>query len=67
MLKTIIVWIFIYVFAVSISFVSELTYKRRSLSAIKADAKGIIRRASLIFLVFLAATYVYWFLGITGE
>ncbi len=49
------------------SFISEITYKKRTLGEVKKDSKKIIRKTSFIYAVFVIATIVYQVLGITFE
>ena len=65
--KLIIVLVLIYPIILLLSFVSEFTYKKKTIDEIKKDSKQIIRTTSISYAVFIIATIVYQMLGITFQ
>lgn len=65
MLKIILIYGLIYLCCVFFMFVSEITYKKKSLSAVLKDYKSIIIKCTLIFGVFVIASAVYHVMGIS--
>ncbi len=61
------VLILIYPFCLLLSFISEITYKKRTFAEAKKSSKKIIKETSIIYAVFVIATIVYQVLGITFD
>ena len=57
----------LYVVGVFFTFLSEFTGKKRSLREIKKDYKNILKKFTLIYLIFVVASAIYYFLGIKTE
>jgi hypothetical protein len=56
-----------YMFVLFFSFLSELTYRKRSLADIKADKWKIFWRATISFVVLIVASFIYHILGIGAK
>ena len=65
--KLIIVLVLIYPIILLLSFVSEFTYKKKTIDEIKKDSKQIIRTTSITYAGFIIAAIVYQMLGITFQ
>ena len=57
------IYLGIYIVGLFFTFLSEITYKKRKAKDVKNDFKSIFRRASIIYLVFVLASILYYFLG----
>lgn len=51
--------IILYIVVIGVSFMSEVTYNKRSVHDVKQDWKQIVIRTSLIFSVFLVASFIW--------
>ena len=60
----VLIWLGLYALAVALSFLSEITYKKKSLGQVKGEAKSIFIKTTIMFLVMLVATYIYAYFGI---
>lgn len=65
--KIILMGLLLYVVGVFFTFLSEFTGKKRSLREIKKDYKNILKKFTLIYLIFVVASAIYYFLGIKTE
>jgi hypothetical protein len=66
-IKNIPIIIGLYIIVLFFSFVSEYTYKKKSFSEIKENAKSIIFEATIIFIVMIIASIIYFQLGIKAD
>jgi hypothetical protein len=57
----------LYFIALLFSFVSEVTYKKRSIHYVRQDWRRIVIQASIMFVVFLIASIVWKVLGLNGK
>jgi len=67
MLRVVLIYLGIYVVGLALSFVSEITYKKRAISDVRGDWKRIVRQASIIFCVFVVGSIVWGVLGIESQ
>lgn len=54
--------IVIYIIGTALTFLSEITYKGRTISEVRKDYKYIIKRSSLIFLILVFSSIIYYVL-----
>ena len=66
-MKIVLIFLTIYIVGLFFSFLSEITYKKRKFSEVKKDYKRIWRNATIVYCIFIAATAIYYFLGIKTE
>ena len=52
----------IYIIGTALTFLSEITYKGRTISEVRKDYKSIIKRSSLMFLVLVFSSIIYYIL-----
>jgi len=64
---TIIILVLIYLLILFFTFLSEVTYHKKTLKEVRLNSKQIIIRTTIIFAVMLFATYLYHYLGIKTE
>lgn len=57
----------LYIVALFFSFVSEVSYKKRSIADVRQDWKGIVYQTSIMFAVFVVASIIWNFYGHKGE
>jgi hypothetical protein len=57
----------LYLVALVLSFVSEVTYKKRSIHDVRQGWRVIVIQTSIIFAVFVVASIVWNVLGLKGE
>ena len=57
----------LYIIGLFFTFLSEFTYKKRSLLEVREDFGKIIKKFTLIYFVFLISSLIYYFLGIRTE
>lgn len=62
-LKLAMMFVGLYVVALVFSFVSEVTYKKRSIAEVRQDWKGIVSRTSIMFAVFVVASIIWSLYG----
>ena len=60
MWKIITIILVLYLIAIVLSFINEVTYKKRSPGDVIKDSKKIIIKTSLIFLIFILASIIYF-------
>jgi Na+-transporting methylmalonyl-CoA/oxaloacetate decarboxylase gamma subunit len=63
-LKLFFVFILLYLLILFLTFISEVTYKKRTIPEVRNDIKKIIMKTSILYLVFIAATIFYQLIGI---
>ena len=63
-IKNLLIIIGLYIIALILSFVSEYTYKKKSIAEIKENAKGIFLKITILFAIMIIASFVYMKLGI---
>ena len=66
-MKIVLIFLAIYVVGLFFSFLSEITYRKRTISEVKKDYRRIWRNATIIYCIFVVATSIYYFLGIKTE
>jgi hypothetical protein len=66
-IRNLLIIIGLYLFALIFSFVSEYTYKKKSITEIKENAKEIIFKITILFAIMIIASFVYAKLGIKAE
>jgi hypothetical protein len=57
----------IFILGLIASFISEVTYKKRSLREIRQDWKNIVIQGLIIFAVFTVSSIVWMLLGKSGD
>lgn len=67
MLKIIFLFIFVFLAIVVFSFLSEIIYKRRSLSSVIKDYKKILIKSFFGTFVLIVATFIYMYFGLNFE
>jgi hypothetical protein len=67
LLKTVVIWVGIYFIALLFSFVSKVTYKKRSINDVRQDWKSIVIQTSIMFAVFMVASILWGVWGLKGE
>jgi hypothetical protein len=65
--KLAMIFVGLYVIALVFSFVSEVTYKKRSIADVRQDWKRIVSRTTIIFAVFVIASIIWSFYGPKGK
>ncbi len=63
-MKLFLTFAMIYLLILLLSFLSEVTYKKRTIAEVKNDAKSIIKKASIVYIVFIGATVFYHLAGV---
>jgi len=62
-LKVAMIVVWLYALALVFSFVSEVTYKKRSIAEVRQDWKGIVTRTSIMFAVLAVASIIWSIYG----
>ena len=57
-------FLLIYLLVLLFSFISELTYKKRTIAEIRNNAKSIVKNASILYFIFVVASIVYQLAGV---
>jgi hypothetical protein len=62
MLRAAAIWVCLYLVCLLFSFISEVTYKKRSIKEVRQDWKQIASRTTVTFMVFAIASiiWLYW-------
>ncbi len=66
MYKNILIFVLLYFLAIFFSIVSEITYKKRNLRDVIYDFKQIWYKSSILFLIFIMASIIYYFFGVNS-
>ena len=64
MLKSILVYLVLYLLVIFFSFLSELIFRKVSFGRLRKNYKKVLLKSSLIFLIFVIASLFYQFMGI---
>ncbi|HBA71103.1 MAG TPA: hypothetical protein DER40_12845 [Geobacter sp.] len=67
MIKVILFWICLYLLILIFSFISEITYKKRTIEEVRKNLKQIVIQTSLTFAVFVVASYLWSKYGGSGR
>lgn len=59
MIRAVLFWICLYLIILIFSFISEITYKNKTIKEIKQNCKQIIIQTTLTFAVFVVASYLW--------
>ena len=66
-MKAVAIFAGLYFTALFFSFVSEVSYKKRSIADVRQDWKGIVTRTSIMFAVFVVASIIWSYFGQKGN
>lgn len=67
MIKVILFWICLYLLILIFSFISEITYKGKTIREARQNFKQIVVQTSLTFAVFVVASYLWSKYGGSGK
>lgn len=62
-MKYILFLLVVYFIIIFFSVLSEITYKKRKFSVVLCDLKNIVIKSTIVFLVLLIFTYLYYLFG----
>ncbi len=63
MLRAGAIWIGLYLLCLFFSFISEVTYKKRSIQDVRQNWKPLVTQTTLVFVVFTVASVVWHYWG----
>ena len=66
-IKTILLFLGIYVIVLFFAFLSEYTYKKKSIAEIKENAKGIFLKITILFAIMIIVSFIFGLMGIRPE
>lgn len=66
MMKAILFWLCLYLVIMLFAFVSEITYKKKTIKEVRQNFKRVVIETALTFAVFVVASYLWSKFGSSG-